>query len=53
VQRIGARAPDASDADAEVARKQEAFATGAINWTRIDSAGSLMQTLASARRTVV
>ena len=53
VQRIGARAPDASDADAAVARKQEAFATGAINWTRIDAAGSLMQTLASARRTVV
>jgi predicted kinase len=52
VQRVGARAPDASDADAEVARKQEAFATGAINWTRIDAAGSLMQTFASARQAV-
>jgi aminoglycoside phosphotransferase family enzyme/predicted kinase len=52
VRRVGERAPDASDADAEVARKQETFATGAVEWTRIDATGSPMQTLASARRSV-
>jgi uncharacterized protein len=52
VQRVGTRAADASDADAETARMQEKFVTGAMNWTRIDAAGSPMQTLASVRAAI-
>jgi uncharacterized protein len=48
LQRVGARAPDASDADAEVARKQEEFTTGAITWARVNASGSPEQTLANA-----
>jgi hypothetical protein len=48
LQRVGARAPDASDADAKVARKQEEFTTGAINWKHIDASGSPEETLANA-----
>jgi uncharacterized protein len=49
LRRVGTRAPDASDADAEVARKQEEFAPGAITWRQIDAAGSPEQILAKAR----
>jgi len=42
------RAPDASDADAEVARKQEELAIGATSWERVDASGSPEQTLANA-----
>jgi hypothetical protein len=48
LQRVSERAPDASDADIEVARKQEEFSTGAITWRRIDATGSHAQTLANA-----
>jgi uncharacterized protein len=47
--RIGERAPDASDADAEVARKQEEFPASAVTWKHIDASGSPAQTLATAR----
>lgn len=46
--RIGSRGPDASDADATVARKQEEFAIAAVGWTIVDASGSPEQTLASA-----
>jgi hypothetical protein len=49
MRRIGARAHDASDADAAVARQQESYDLGALAWTRIDAAGTLEQTLAHAR----
>jgi uncharacterized protein len=49
VQRVSARTGDASDADAEVARKQEEFVTGPITWSRVDAAGSPAQTRANAR----
>jgi aminoglycoside phosphotransferase family enzyme/predicted kinase len=49
LRRIGARAHDASDADAAVARQQEGYDLGALAWTRIDAAGTLEQTLAHAR----
>jgi predicted kinase len=43
---------DASDADAEVARKQEEYVTGSIAWSRIDAAGAPSQTLADARAAI-
>ncbi|MBO0715846.1 MAG: AAA family ATPase [Rhizobiales bacterium] len=52
VQRVSARISDASDADAEVARKQEEFVTGPVTWSRIDAAGSPAQTLAKARAAI-
>ena len=50
--RIGARGPDASDADAEVARKQEEFDTGTVAWAIVDASGSPEQTLRSARAAI-
>ena len=52
LQRVGGRAGDASDADVEVARKQEEYLTGSMTWSRIDAAGSSAQTLANARAAV-
>ncbi|MBX9828443.1 MAG: AAA family ATPase [Xanthobacteraceae bacterium] len=49
VGRIGGRGPDASDADAAVARMQEDFATGDITWARVDASGTPAETLARAR----
>jgi uncharacterized protein len=49
VQRVSGRSADASDADAELARRQEDFVTSPIGWNRIDAAGSPEQTLANAR----
>jgi uncharacterized protein len=53
VQRVSGRAADASDADAEVARKQEEFVTGPLTWSRVDAAGSPAQTLANARSAIM
>jgi predicted kinase len=52
LQRVSGRAGDASDADAQVARKQEEFMTGAMNWSRIDAAGAPAQTLTEARAAI-
>jgi len=52
VERVSARTGDASDADAELARKQEEFVTGQVTWSRVDAAGSLAQTLANARAAI-
>jgi uncharacterized protein len=52
LQRVGGRGPDASDADAAVARKQEEFEFGDIGWTVIDASGSPEQTLAQARAAI-
>jgi uncharacterized protein len=48
LKRIGARGPDASDADADVARQQEEFPIGSTAWTVIDASGSPEETLAKA-----
>ena len=47
--RIAGRGPDASDADAAVARSQEQFDVGTITWTKVDASGSPQETLAKAR----
>jgi aminoglycoside phosphotransferase family enzyme/predicted kinase len=50
--RVGARArsaSDASDADAAVARAQEGYDLGRLEWTTIDAAGTPQDTLARAK----
>lgn len=47
--RIGRRGPDASDADAAVARMQEEFAIGHVAWPHVDASGSPDETLSRAR----
>jgi uncharacterized protein len=49
LERVGTRKPDASDADAAVARKQEDFDIGAISWRIIDASGRPDETLNKAR----
>jgi hypothetical protein len=49
VERVRKRGPDASDADAAVARKQEEFSIGAMTWKIVDASGSPEETLAKAR----
>jgi uncharacterized protein len=50
VARVSARPPDASDADAAVAREQESYDPGPIEWTRVDASGDIEATVAAARR---
>jgi uncharacterized protein len=47
--RVSTRGPDASDADTAVARVQESYEPGAIDWTRVDASGTPEATLARAR----
>ena len=49
VARVRMRARDASDADAEVARRQESYDLGTLEWRRIDASGTPDETLARAR----
>ena len=49
VARVGAREADASDADAKVARQQEHYDLGALDWTEVDASGTPADTLARAR----
>ena len=46
---MATRSRDASDADAAVARLQEDYDLGALDWTRIDASGTPNDTLARAR----
>jgi predicted kinase len=47
--RVGRRERDASDADAQVARAQEEYRLGALDWTEIDASGTTEETLRQAR----
>jgi predicted kinase len=47
--RIGARARDASDANAAVARQQDDYDLGPMDWSEIDASGTPQQTLEGAR----
>ena len=49
VARVAARRHDASDADAAVARQQENYAQGKIDWATIDASENLDRTLTRAR----
>jgi predicted kinase len=53
IERIAARLADASDADAAVARRQEAYDLGALDWTRVDAAGPLDDTMAAVMAAAV
>jgi aminoglycoside phosphotransferase family enzyme/predicted kinase len=53
LERLGGRGPDASDADAAVAKKQEEFDIGAVTWSIVDASGAPEQTLAKARATIL
>jgi predicted kinase len=48
VERVGGRVHDASDADAAVARQQESYDLGTLDWRRVDANGSPRETLAHA-----
>jgi aminoglycoside phosphotransferase family enzyme/predicted kinase len=48
--RVSSRRGDASDADARVAREQESYDLGPMNWATIDASGSPEQTLAKASK---
>ena len=49
LQRIASRRDDASDADADVARRQIAEPLGEKGWSTLDASGSLSDTAALAR----
>jgi uncharacterized protein len=52
IARVGTRGRDASDANADVARMQESYDLGAIDWTRLDASGTPEDTLARAKVSV-
>jgi len=47
--RVGGRASDASDADQTVARAQERYDLGRLDWIQIDASGTVADTLARAK----
>ena len=49
LKRVGARTADASDADAVVAKSQETYDLGPLDWTEIDAAGTPENTRKLAR----
>jgi predicted kinase len=50
--RVGSRGPDASDADAEVARQQESYDLSRLDSPRVDASGSPDETLVRARAAI-
>ena len=52
VARVGGRAGDASDADATIARAQEQYDLGALEWTEVDAAGTPDETLRRGKTAV-
>jgi hypothetical protein len=52
VARVQARRHDASDADAAVAREQESYDLGQLDWVEVDASGPLDATLAAAQAAI-
>jgi aminoglycoside phosphotransferase family enzyme/predicted kinase len=50
IARVGARKGDASDAGPDVARQQESYHRGTMDWTVIDASGTPAQTLSLAQK---
>jgi aminoglycoside phosphotransferase family enzyme/predicted kinase len=50
IARVGSRQNDASDAGPDVARQQESYDRGAMNWIVVDASGTPAETLARARK---
>ena len=50
VSRVGKRVHDASDADASIARRQEDYDIGPLDWTKVDASGTPDETLGRARK---
>jgi predicted kinase len=48
--RVGGRSGDASDADADVARNQEHYELGGLDWSKVDASGVPQDTLSKAKR---
>lgn len=48
--RVGTRRHDASDADGAVARRQETYDLGSLDWCAVDASGTPADTLARARQ---
>jgi uncharacterized protein len=53
VRRVGSRLRDASDADATVARAQEGYELGSLDWPSVDASGTPEATLTRAKATLV
>ncbi|MBI4275275.1 MAG: AAA family ATPase [Rhizobiales bacterium] len=49
ITRVGVREKDASDADAAIARQQEKYELGTMDWARVDASGTPETTLAHAK----
>jgi predicted kinase len=49
ISRVGSRTGDASDADAAVARQQERYDLGPLDWTAVDASGTPETTLTRAK----
>jgi len=52
VSRVGARTGDASDADAAIAKAQEQYDLGALDWRKVDASGAPAETFAGAKATL-
>jgi predicted kinase len=52
IQRVGGRVADASDADEAVARRQEQYDLGSLDWTEVDASGNPDTTLARAKAAI-
>ena len=53
IARVGNRKNDASDADAKIARAQEQYDLGPLDWHDVDAAGTPEETLARAKKILI